>query len=66
MQYATRINGDEAGRLAFAMENPELTQDQADHVLPIMAAYSGILNGVRAEIAKAENDKPDAEAIYGG
>lgn len=66
MQYATRLNGDEAGRVAFAVEDPELTQEEADHVLPIMSAYSGILNSVRAEIQKAKDDKPDSEAIYGG
>lgn len=66
MQYAVRLNGDDASRLAFTLEDPELTQDEADHVLPIMSAYGSILNGVRAEIAEAENKKPDAEAIYGG
>lgn len=64
MHYATTINGDEASRLAFGLEEHTLTQEQADHVLPIMASYGNILQGVRNEIAEIERKQPDPDAVH--
>lgn len=58
-----QLNGDHASREAFAHRDIELSQDEADHVLPIMAAYDGILSGVRRDLK--ESEPPDEEAVYG-
>ena len=61
MSFASRLNGDKASRTAFALEPHTLTQDEADHVLPIMAAYGGILNAVKGELAEEKRKHPDSE-----